>query len=153
MADWNIVTRLWRNEVTDTQQRPAVGVSTILVRGDTVLLGRRLSSHGAGAWQFPGGHLEFGESIEACARREVLEETSLTVASVRLGPYTNDIFVTEGRHYITLFVIATDTGGDAVVREPEKCAAWAWFRWVDLPAPLFLPIENLLYLGFSPLSG
>ena len=136
--------------MTEPQQRPAVGVSAILVRGETVLLGRRLASHGAGAWQFPGGHLEFGESVVDCARREVLEETGLMLASVRLGPYTNDVFVAEGRHYITLFVIAEDAGGDAVVREPEKCAEWAWFRWDALPAPLFLPIANLLRLRFSP---
>lgn len=134
------------------QQRPAVGVSAIVVRGDRVLLGRRLTSHGAGAWQFPGGHLEFGESIETCARREVEEETGLRLTTLMLGPYTNDIFQTEGRHYITLFVIASDAGGVAEVREPEKCAEWDWFRWDTLPRPLFLPIENLLCSGFSPFN-
>ncbi len=133
------------------QQRPAVGVAVILVRGNLVLLGRRLASHGAGAWQFPGGHLEFGESIKDCARREVLEETGLTIVNLEIGPYTNDVFAAERRHYITLFVIATDSGGTAEVREPEKCAEWVWFRWDALPQPLFLPIENLLHMGFSPL--
>lgn len=137
--------------MTEAQRRPAVGVAAIVVRGETVLLGRRLASHGAGAWQFPGGHLEFGESVEECARREVLEETGLALASLRLGPYTNDVFTDAGRHYITLYVIATDSGGAAEVREPEKCAEWAWFRWDALPRPLFLPIENLLRAGFSPL--
>jgi 8-oxo-dGTP diphosphatase len=103
-------------------------------------------------WQFPGGHLEFGESVEDCARREVFEETGLELVNVRLGPYTNDVFVDEQRHYITLFVIASDSGGDAEVREREKCAAWEWFRWDALPKPLFLPIANLLRLEFSPFS-
>jgi 8-oxo-dGTP diphosphatase len=62
------------------------------------------------------------------------------------------VFTAEGRHYITLFAIAEDDGGVAEVREPEKCAAWAWFRWDSLPEPLFLPIINLLRLGFSPFS-
>lgn len=138
--------------MTHARQRPAVGVSVIVLRGNRVLLGRRLASHGAGTWQFPGGHLEFGESIEECARREVLEETGLTVSSLQFGPYTNDVFAAEGRHYITLFMIAFDLGGMVEVREPHKCAEWAWFDWATLPQPLFLPIENLLRSGFSPLA-
>jgi 8-oxo-dGTP diphosphatase len=124
--------------------RPAVGVSVIVQDQHLVLLGLRLAGHGAGTWQFPGGHLEFGESIEECARREVREETGLELMHPRLGPYTNDIFVVEGRHYITLFVIADYAGGTPELREPDKCAHWGWFGWDALPQPLFLPIENLL---------
>ncbi|MFO7169011.1 MAG: NUDIX hydrolase [Chloroflexota bacterium] len=131
-------------------QRPAVGVAAIVMRGERVLLGRRRSGHGAGTWQFPGGHLEWGESIEACARREVLEETGLVVTGLRRGPFTNDIFADEGRHYVTLFVLADCPEGEPQAREPEKCDGWAWFGWGELPQPLFLPIQNLLAQGFSP---
>ena len=52
---------------------PRVGVAVIVVRDGRVLVGRRRSaSHGDGMWQFPGGHLEFGETVEACAAREHL---------------------------------------------------------------------------------
>jgi len=131
------------------QQRPAVGVSVIIRDHDRVLLGLRIAGHGAGSWQFPGGHLEFGESIEDCARREVREETGLELHNLCLGPYTNDIFDIEGRHYITLFVVADYAGGKPEVCEPEKCARWAWFYWASLPQPLFLPIENLLRQGIA----
>ena len=43
----------------------------------------RLGSHGAGTYALPGGHLEMGESWEACAAREVLEETGLEVSGLR----------------------------------------------------------------------
>lgn len=130
--------------------RPGVGVSVIIRRGAEVLLGRRLRSHGAGDWQFPGGHLEFGEEIEDCARREVAEETGLAVGALRRGPFTNDLFADQGKHYVTLFLVADYAGGEPEAREPEKCAGWAWFRWDALPQPLFLPIRNLLALGWSP---
>lgn len=130
--------------------RPYIGVGVIILRDGKVLLGKRKGMHGDGCWQFPGGHLEFFEEIEACARREVLEETGLQIANLRLGPFTNDLFVAEDRHYVTLFVLAEYVEGEAQVREPHKCERWAWFGWEALPHPLFLPIENLLKQGYSP---
>jgi 8-oxo-dGTP diphosphatase len=130
--------------------RPAVGVSAIILDGAQVLLGWRVAGHGAGSWQLPGGHLEFGECIEECARREVLEETGLSITNLRLGPYTNDLFSAEGRHYVTLYVLADFAGGIPAALEPTKCSHWQWFPWSALPEPLFLPLANLLRLGFSP---
>src|SRR5258707_8500479 len=52
---------------------PQVGVGVVVVRDGKVLLGLRRGSHGSGAWALPGGHLEWGESVESCARREVTE--------------------------------------------------------------------------------
>ncbi len=128
---------------------PYIGVAVIVVRNKRVLLGKRKSSHGEGTWQFPGGHLEYGESIQACARREVWEETGLWIGEVRHAAFTNDIFEMENRHYVTLFVTASRVHGEPLVREPEKCETWQWFFWDDLPGPLFLPINNLLKQGFD----
>lgn len=131
------------------KRRPLVGVAAIVCREGKVLLGRRRSSHGAGTWQFPGGHLEFCESIEACAVREAYEETGLRVRNARLGPFTNDIFENEGKHYITIFVVCECDDHEPCVREPDKCENWAWFDWGALPEPLFLPVKNLLKCGQS----
>ena len=129
---------------------PRVGVAVFVLRDGRFLLGRRRGAHGAGEWALPGGHLEFGESIEACARREVAEETGLTLADLRLGPYGNDHFVAEGRHYVTLFVLADAPTGEPELREPEKCAGWEWYTWSELPGPLFLPLRSLKVRGFTP---
>lgn len=131
---------------------PQIGVGAIVIKNCKVLLGKRKKSHGAGGWQFPGGHLEFGESIEDCASREVLEEAGVKITNIRLGPYTNDIFSVEEKHYVTLYVIADYQSGELTVCEPEKCEQWDWFNWNNLPQPLFLPIENLLKQNFSPFN-
>jgi 8-oxo-dGTP diphosphatase len=126
------------------ESAPRVGVACMVFRGDELLLGLRSSGHGAGTWQFPGGKLEFGERVEDCARRELWEETGVSVSNVRLGPYTNDVFETAGLHYITLYTRALYEGGEPRVREPDKCARWQWYPSRALPRPLFLPIRNLL---------
>ena len=115
-----------------------------------MLFGKRRGSHGAGTWALPGGHLEFGESVEGCAIREVAEETGLVVQSVRFGPYTNDIFKHERKHYVTLFVVAHGASGDPEVREPNKCECWGWFPWTQPPEPLFAPLGNLVHSGYVP---
>ena len=129
---------------------PRVGVGVIVCRGNKVLLGKRMSSHGSDTWSFPGGHLEFGETIESCAAREVLEETGLTITNIRPGPYTNDVFQTEGKHYSTLFVVADGSDGEPQILEPEKCGEWRWCEWGKFPTPLFIPVQNLRKIKFNP---
>jgi 8-oxo-dGTP diphosphatase len=125
-------------------QRPKVGVGVIIIKEGKVLLGKRKNAHGSGTWSTPGGHLEFGESLEECAEREVLEETGLHIKNIRCGPFTNDIMVDEAKHYITIFMVTDYCSGNPEVLEPERCEMWQWFRWDALPQPLFLPIQNLL---------
>lgn len=126
-----------------------VGVGVIVVRDGRVLLGRRTGSHGEGRWSFPGGHLEFGETVEGCARREVLEETGLVLHDLRPAPWTSDVFEAEGKHYVTLFMQARCTGEPQLL-EPHRCEGWQWFDVSALPRPLFQPIDSLLATGFVP---
>jgi 8-oxo-dGTP diphosphatase len=125
------------------KRRPEVGVGVLIMRDGAVLLGLRRGSHGAGTWSPPGGHLEWREDPIDCVRREAREETGLEVGPCEFVGVTNDIFEAEDRHYVTLFYRAAHAGGDAVVREPQKCAAWQWWPWQALPDNLFLPLRNL----------
>lgn len=123
-----------------------VGVAMILRRGDSVLMGLRKGSHGAGTWSFPGGHLEVGETVFTCAARELLEETGIKCwgNEMKKLTYTNDVFEAEGKHYVTLYIEAEWQSGmpEPRILEPDKCAEWRFFS--APPSPLFLPIENLL---------
>jgi 8-oxo-dGTP diphosphatase len=129
--------------------RPLIGVAVIVIKNGKVLLGKRKNSHGDGTWAFPGGHLEFNESIKNCARREIFEETGIQIKNLRYGPYTNDIFEKEGKHYVTLFVLADYAAGVPTVKEPQKCEKWQWHHWPPEVEPQFLPIANLLKQDFQ----
>ncbi|MFM9634943.1 nucleotide triphosphate diphosphatase NUDT15, partial [Streptomyces galilaeus] len=66
-------------------QEARVGVGCLVVNDQNhILLGLRLGEYGKGTWGMPGGHLEFGETIEECCVREVKEETDLDVEIVNL---------------------------------------------------------------------
>lgn len=126
-------------------ENPRIGIGVILFKGNTVLLGKRINSHGHETWCFPGGHLESGETPEQCAKRETEEETGLIINACLEGPWTYDIFKAEGKQYITLFVLAQcSSDGKAQLKEKNKFLEWRWFNVAKLPSPLFLPIENLL---------
>lgn len=71
-----------------------------------------LSDPSTGCLQLPGGHLEFGESWEECARREILEETGLAVRDVRFLTATNDVFAAEKKHYVTIFMACCTVDDD-----------------------------------------
>ncbi len=131
-------------------ERPKVGVGVCILKEGKVLLGKRKSSHGAGDWHFPGGHLEYGEEPEETAVREVMEETGVKIKNVRFSTITNDVFEKEGKHYITICMIADYDSGEPKVLEPEKAELWDWYKWDELPKPLFLPLKNLVKKGFKP---
>lgn len=132
------------------EDRPKVGIGVIVIKDNKVLVGKRKGAHGKGTWSFPGGHLEFNEELEDCARREVLEEAGIKIKDIRLGTFTNDIHKNEGKHYVTLFLVSDYDSGDPRVMEPDRCERWDWFEWDKLPKPLFLPNKNLLKQGFDP---
>ncbi|HTK07424.1 MAG TPA: NUDIX domain-containing protein [Ktedonobacteraceae bacterium] len=131
-------------------KRPYVGVGVIIRKGEQVLLMKRQNSHGDGTWSMPGGHVEFGESPEECAVREVEEETGVLIADVTFLTITNDLFEVEGKHYITLWMESRYVSGEARMNSAREMSAIGWFSWDALPTPRFLPLENLLAAGYVP---
>jgi 8-oxo-dGTP diphosphatase len=125
-------------------QQPKVGVALLITQGDRVLLVKRKGVHGEGTWSTPGGHLEYGESPEACALREAQEETGVRAKNITFRAITNDIFVESGKHYITVWMQGDYDSGEPCINAPYEVAEVGWFAWESLPEPRFLPLVNLL---------
>lgn len=128
--------------------QPRVGVGVFIIRDGKFLVQQRRGSHGEGTWSLPGGHLEYGETPEATAHREVLEETGCEIENIRFAAVTNDFFETESKHYVTWWVMSDWRANEPHVVEPDKCTAQMWTDFDDLPQPLFLPWEQLLNSEF-----
>ncbi|MHB0858170.1 MAG: nucleotide triphosphate diphosphatase NUDT15 [Anaerolineae bacterium] len=125
------------------EPRPLVGMGVLVMRGDLILLGRRLGAHGEGTYAAPGGHIEFGESLAEAARREVREECGLEIEAPRLlsvGTYMWG----DDKHYIDVDVVCQAPTGEPCTLEPAKCAGWAWYALSALPSPLFVVTENMI---------
>lgn len=121
---------------------PYVGVGCIVVREDGQLL--MVRGH-KGDWSTPGGHLDFGESLESCAARETLEETGVRVTNVEFVAITNDVLADAGKHYLTVWMRGdADPSTPLAIGDTAEIAEAGWFPPNALPQPLFHYWANLL---------
>lgn len=126
---------------------PRIGIGVMIQnKKNEVLLGLRKGSHGEGEWSFPGGHLDFGETIEETARREVAEKIGLNVGKVELISVANEMryIKSDGKHYVNIGMKAEYIGGEARVMEKDKCEEWRWFSLDNLPKNLFEGTELII---------
>jgi 8-oxo-dGTP diphosphatase len=118
------------------QQIPRVGVGVLVVKDGMVLLAQRKGSHGAGEFAFPGGHLEYMEMFEHCARRETREECGIEIGHIRFQFLAN-VKAYAPKHYVHIGLLAEWQSGTPEVLEPEASGPWGWYDVDRLPQPLF----------------
>lgn len=115
--------------------RPIVGIGVAVLRPGAVLLVRRARPPNLGAWSLPGGGQELGETAEQAARRELLEETGLTVGALHLAANVDSIARDEAgrvRFHYTIIDFATRwVAGEPVAATDVTEAAWAKLDALD----------------------
>ncbi|MFC1727959.1 NUDIX hydrolase [Nanoarchaeota archaeon] len=131
-------------------KKVGAGFGVMLLKDGKILLGKRHEDpekassllNGAGTWTMPGGKLDFGESFEEGAIREVLEETGINLKNVNVICVNNDLI--ETAHFITIGMFSKDFEGEPKVMEPDEITEWNWFSLDDLPSPIFPPSAKVL---------
>ena len=128
------------------EKSPKVGIGVIVYNKENkILFIKRKGKHGHGEWSFPGGKLDFGESFEECARREVLQEVGIEISNPEFVDVTNDLFPDHDLHFITIFMKSNHVSGDPTNLEPDKCFEVKWSTLEEISKePIFTPITNLL---------
>jgi 8-oxo-dGTP diphosphatase len=109
-----------------------IGVNPLVVKNRKLLLGRRKNIFGDNTWGLPGGHLEFGESIEKCAERELFEETKIKCKNFIVNNVVSH-FQEDGKCYLQIGVEAKKIKGEPENMEPHKCHELKWFDFDKLP--------------------
>lgn len=108
--------------------RPVAAVLAVVIRGGEVLLVRRANPPDAGLWGFPGGKIEYGETIHQAASRELLEETGVR-ASAELAFASLDALDYEAdgglaSHYVLIAVLCRWQAGEPVAADDALEARW-----------------------------
>lgn len=114
-----------------------VGAALFNEHGEIFLMRRGpLAKNEAGAWMFPGGTVEFGESLEEAIKREVLEELNITIEPSSQLPAVDHILPEENQHWVTTVFVSENVTEKPQILEPEKCDAAEWFPLKQLPSPI-----------------
>lgn len=109
--------------------RPAVGA--VVFKGDAVLLVQRANPPSQGMWAIPGGRVRLGETLQAAAEREILEETGVVIrANAPILVY--DVIQTDGRGVVKYHYVIVDLAADYVSGDPRAGDDAADARWITV---------------------
>src|SRR5690348_17082318 len=115
---------------------PLIGVGSIIIEDDRVVLVKRAHPPIQGQWSIPGGVLEVGEFVREAAVREAQEETGLIVEPGELlGVFDRVLRDADKRvqyHYVLIDFLCRRIGGELLAA--SDAAEVRWFTRAELPA-------------------
>ncbi|MEH6405454.1 MAG: NUDIX domain-containing protein [Sneathiella sp.] len=133
---------------TKLEKAPRVGCGALIERSDNrILLVKRLRNPEAGCWGFPGGKVDFGETVEDAICREIKEELGVSLTLNGLAHLVNFIDLKEGQHWLAPVYKATISNGTPSIMEPDALSELAWYALDELPDNLTEATRQTLTKG------
>jgi len=113
-----------------------VGVGAMIFNSDgSVFLAKRGQDvrNESGKLEFPGGSIEFGETLEQALVREVMEEYGVAIEVQALIDVVNHLIPEEKQHWISPTYRCRITNGTPCIKEPHKCDEIGWYALEKIP--------------------
>jgi 8-oxo-dGTP diphosphatase len=106
--------------------RPVPVVRLIVVEstGRVLLLRRAADSTAGGRWCLPGGKIDYGDTAELAAARELLEETGLEAKDLAFLFYQDNLPSAPGQMHCLNLYFRCRAEGEPVLNEESTAAAW-----------------------------
>ena len=125
------------NTVPDARaypDRPYLAVSAAIIRDGRILIAQRARGPALGVWTLPGGVVEAGETLIEALKREVHEETAITIEPVALAGHREVVVRDDGgrvsRHFVILCFASRWIAGEPQLN--EELAEARWLRPAEL---------------------
>lgn len=128
--------------VKEDNKRIKIGCNGLIIKKNEILLGLRTNCYGEGNYGIPGGHLEYGETIENAVKRELEEELGIKVLKLSFNSIIDE--PRENEHYIQINFLIEEYRGKVEIKEPHKCKEVRWFDINNLPSNLFIPHQAIM---------
>jgi 8-oxo-dGTP diphosphatase len=116
-----------------------VGVGAIIIndQGKLFMARRGLKAKNErGLWEFPGGSVEYGETLANALGREMREEYGIEIQVGELLDVVDHILPEEHQHWVSPTYLCTIKSGTPVILEGDKCSEIGWFAPDEAPADL-----------------
>jgi 8-oxo-dGTP diphosphatase len=106
--------------------KPVPVARLVVVREDgrVLILRRAQESTGGGMWCLPGGKIDYGDTVEQAAVRELQEETGLRAGDLRFLFYQDSLPYEPGLMHCINFYFACEAGGHLVLNDESTDSAW-----------------------------
>ena len=137
---------------------PLVGIGVVVLAPRGVLMIKRAKPPRKGQWSLPGGAQELGETVFEAARREVMEETGLTIGILGLVDVVDSIRRDDAGkvqyHYTLVEVLARiPPGAETEPRPGSDADEAAWIPLRDIPGlGLWSETERIINLAVEKLG-
>src|SRR3989338_6180433 len=112
-----------------------VGVGAVIINKDGKVfasLRGPASRNEIGKWEFPGGSVEYGDTLEKTVIREMKEEFGINVKIIDVLGVADHILPKEKQHWVTAGFICKIAKGVPKINEPLKSGKIGWFSIEEL---------------------
>lgn len=108
--------------------RPILAVSAAIIHDGQVFIARRARGPALGVWTMPGGVVEAGETLADALRREILEETAMSIEPVALAGH-REVTVRDdagrvSRHFVIMCFASRWIAGEPKLNDELDACRW-----------------------------